>query len=265
MDWTDEGIVLAVKSHGETSVLLDVFTKEHGRHLGMVRGGRSRKLRPFLQAGNIVSLSWRARLDDHLGAFTVELVEPVAAGLFDYPLELAALGSLCTSLCLLAERDPHQGLYNGAKVLLSHLTERDIWPGLMVRFELEILSELGFRLDLSECAASGVREDLIYVSPKSGRAVSRESGEPYKEKLLDLPGFLCGDMSREVDHRELLNGFALSGYFFEKHLYEKQNMQGQSAIQNSRSSSGSHAANQSSALSEARELFLRRFKKYAGT
>lgn len=241
MEWIEDGIVLSLKNHGETSVLAEVFTSQHGRHLGLVRGGKSRRMRPVLQAGNVARLAWRARLDEHLGSFTVELVDPVASRLFDDPLALSALGSLCASLSLFAERDPHSGLYSGARVVLSHMEDADIWPALMVRFELEVLSELGFRLDLSECAATGQRDDLIYVSPKSGKAVSRVAGVPYQNKLLDLPPFLCGAGEGDIEGRDLLNGFALSGHFFEKHVY------------------GSDAIAGTKVLQEARGLFLRRF------
>ncbi len=241
MEWIEDGIVLSLKNHGETSVLAEVFTSEHGRHLGLVRGGKSRRMRPVLQAGNVARLAWRARLDEHLGSFTVELLDPVASRLFDDPLALSALGSICASLALFAERDPHPGLYKGARVVLSHMEDADIWPALMVRFELEVLSELGFRLDLRECAASGRRDDLIYVSPKSGKAVSKEAGEPYKNKLLDLPPFLCSAGEGDVLGSDLLNGFALSGHFFEKHVYGSSDIAG------------------AAVLAEARGLFLRRF------
>lgn len=250
MEWIDDGIVLSIKTHGETSVLVELFTSERGRHLGLVRGGKSRKIRPVLQVGNVVNAAWRARLDEHLGSATVELVEPIASRLFDDPLALSGLASLCSLLSLFAERDPHNGLYKGARLVLSHMEDRDIWLGLLIRFEMEILSELGFRLDFSECAATGQKEDLVYVSPKSGRAVSRSAGEPYKDKLLDLPSFLRGANKEEVSHRDLLNGFALTGFFFERHVY-------QSAIKNGATVINAGAAR----LSESRGVFLRRFQK----
>lgn len=217
MQWSDEGIVVACRPHGETSLLVELFTENHGRHLGLVRGGRSKRLRPVCQLGNVVMASWRARLDEHLGAFSVELVEPVASRFFDEPMTLAALRAICGHLTLFAERDLHPGLYQGARLLLSHLDDDDIWPSLLVRFELEILSELGCGLDLSECAASGVKTNLIYVSPKSGRAVSKQAGAPYADKMLALPGFLL-DEKQAVTQSDILNGFALTGYFFEKHF-----------------------------------------------
>ncbi len=218
MEWADEGIVIATRPHGETSAVCELFTKHHGRHLGLVRGGRSKRMRPICQIGNVVSAAWRARLDEHLGHFTLELEDPAASRFFDEPMTLAGLGTLCAHLNLFAERDPHQGLYQGAKLILSHLPEKDIWPGLLVRFELEVLTELGVGLDLSRCAATGTSSDLIYVSPKSGRAVSSQAGEPYKDKLLALPAFLLEE-SQAVSFDDLLNGFALTGYFFEKHFW----------------------------------------------
>lgn len=226
MEWRDEAIVLSLKTHGETSVLVELFTAERGRHLGLVRGGKSRKTRPILQVGNIVNATWRARLDEHLGAVTVEMEEPIASRLFDEPLALAALSNLCSLLSLFPERDPHVGLYKGAKTLLTHMEEESIWPSLLVRFELEILSELGYQLDVSECAATGSKEDLVYVSPKSGKAVSKEAGEPYKDKLLELPVFLRRTQqeagSDEVSERDILNGFALTGFFLDRFIFKPE-------------------------------------------
>ena len=222
MEWQDEAIVLSLKTHGETSVLLELFTSERGRHLGLVRGGKSRKIRPILQVGNIVAATWRARLDEHLGAVTVEMSKPIASCLFDDPLALAALSNLCALLSLFPERDPHAGLYKGAKTVLTHMQESSIWPSLLVRFELEVLSELGYQLDFSECAATGTKENLTFVSPKSGKAVSNEAGIPYKEKLLELPSFLSGKQEGEVCKRDILNGFALTGFFLERFIFKPE-------------------------------------------
>ncbi len=221
MEWQDQGIIIATRPHGETSVLCELFTKQHGRHAGLVRGGRSKRLRPICQIGNVVDASWRARLDEHLGTFTLELDSAIASRYFDEPMTLAALSTLCGHLTLFAERDPHQALYEGARTLLSHLDNRDIWPSLLVRYELEVLTKLGVGLDLSECVATGQTSDLIYVSPKSGRAVSRSAGEPYKDKLLKLPPFLIGQ-SQKISHEDLQNGFDLTGSFFEKYFWQGQ-------------------------------------------
>lgn len=223
MEWSDDGIVLSARAHGETSAVAALFTRSRGRCLGLVRGGRSRRMRPVLQPGNIVRGTWRARLDEHLGSFTIEPVEAVSASHFDDPMALAAIGLICGHLTHFAERDAHPHLYDGARFLFSRLGEAAVWPGLLARFEMEVLSELGFQLDLSCCAASGVGQELIYVSPKSGRAVSRAAGEPYKAKLLALPAFLAGGAAGvgdvQITDDDLEDAFALTGYFLEKHIY----------------------------------------------
>lgn len=221
MEWRDEGIVISTRPHGETSALVELFTKQHGRHLGLVRGGRSRRLRPVLQVGNVVLATWRARLDEHLGAFAVELSEAVASRYFDEPMTLAGLGTIAGHLRLFAERERHEGLYDGARLLFSHLDDDDVWPGLLVRFELEVLTALGVGLDLSQCAATGVREELVYVSPKTGRAVCREAGAPYHDKLLRLPAFLLRE-GAEISKEDLLDGFRLTELFFDKHFWRAE-------------------------------------------
>jgi len=221
VDWHDEGIILSVTPHGETSAIVELFTREHGRHLGLVRGGRSRRQRPVLQPGNAVEAQWRARLSEHLGAYKTELVEPFAALAMDDRIALAGLNTLTALARLLPERDPHAGLYEAGMIILRHITEADIWPGLLVCWELELLNELGFGLDLESCAGTGKTDDLIYVSPKSGRAVSRGAGEPYREKLLKLPDFLRngqGNENTEPEWADILDGFTLTGFFLEKHV-----------------------------------------------
>ena len=222
MDWIDEAIVLHVRPHGETSAVLDVFTRGHGRHSGQVRGGRSRRIRPALQTGNSLKVEWRARLSEHLGFFTVELDKPYAARALDDRLALAGIGTLASLAALLAERDPHPGLFDIASLMLAHLDEPSLWPQLLVRFELLLLSELGVGLDLERCAATGTREDLIYVSPKSGGAVSAGAGEPYRDRLLPLPAFLRSN-GATVAPRDIADGFALTGFFLERHVFEPRN------------------------------------------
>lgn len=218
MDWRDQGIVLAVNPHGETSAVLELFTREHGRHLGLVRGGRSRRLRPVLQPGNMVEAVWRARLSEHLGTYTVEMGDANAALVLDDRAALAGLSTLTALARLLPERDPHAGLYEATLVVLSHISEVDVWPGLLVRWELELLNELGFGLDLDRCAATGEASDLIYVSPKTGRAVSRGAGEPYRKRMLMLPPFLGTGRDRDPGVADILSGFALTGFFLERHV-----------------------------------------------
>jgi len=194
MQWTDEAIVLGAKRHGEANAILDVMTRDHGRHLGMVRGGSGSRMKPILQPGNGVSVTWRARLDEHLGNYTVEPLHLRASDYFSAPHAIYGVGHLAALMRLLPERDPHAALYDAFEMLLDHLVEPHVAAPMVVRFELQLLADLGFGLDLGECAATGATEDLIYVSPKSGRAVSRSAGEPWRERMLRLPGFLRGDL-----------------------------------------------------------------------
>ncbi len=224
MEWHDEGLVLGVRRHGETSALVDVLTREHGRHSGLVRAGRSRRLRPVLQPGNQVALTWRARLEDHLGTFTVEPLTMRLAALIDDPGKLAALTSL-TALCrLLPEREPHARLYEAAGIVLAALEEGDHWPALMVRWELGLLDELGFGLDLTRCAASGSVDDLIYVSPRSARAVSAGAGAVWHDKLLKLPAFLLGSQAGQATGEDIAAGFRLTGHFLMRHIMEPRGL-----------------------------------------
>src|SRR6516225_1393211 len=172
MQWSDEAVILGSRPHGETSLILEVLTRQHGRHLGVVRGGRSRRLASSLQPGNVADVTWRARLESHLGTLSVETRELRAAAMLESPAALYAFATLAAHLRLLAEREPHPSLYEALRVLGEHLSEPAITAPLLLHFELALLAELGFGLDLSSCAATGQREGLAYVSPKSGRAVS---------------------------------------------------------------------------------------------
>ncbi len=193
MQWHDDGIILGLKRHGESSVIAEVMTRAHGRHLGLVRGGRSRRMQAALQPGNGVGVTWRARLDEHLGLFQLEASEFRAARLMESPLGVHGVQALATLLRLLPERDPHPDLHDRLAVLLEDIDVPGTAGALYVRFELALLDELGFGLDLSACAASGTQTDLIYVSPKTGRAVSRSAGAPYAARLLELPAFLTDE------------------------------------------------------------------------
>jgi DNA repair protein RecO (recombination protein O) len=224
MEWHDEGLILGLKKYGETSVILEAMTPAHGRHLGLVRGGRSKRWQPLLQPGNSVDLVWRARLDEHLGLYAVEVTKPRAANLMASALALHGLNHLATLLRLLAERDPHPALYETALLIADHLDDKHVTPAALVRFELAILGELGFGLDLSSCAATGTNEDLIYVSPKSGRAVSRAAGAPYHDRLLPLPGFLR-DAEAEAGAGEIAEGFRLTGYFLERDVFTPRGLE----------------------------------------
>lgn len=218
MQWSDEGIVLSVKPHGETAAIVDLWTRAHGRHMGLVYGGRSRRLRPILQPGNHVDAEWKARLADQLGTVTVEMRRAFAAETMDDAQALMALSSITTLTRLLPERDPHPNLYEITLFVLGFLNDATVWPALLVRWEMALLDELGFGLDLSQCAATGSNDQLIYVSPKSGRAVSASAGEPYRDKLLALPQFLTKQRSGPVTTEDVGLGFALTGHFIEKHL-----------------------------------------------
>jgi DNA repair protein RecO (recombination protein O) len=218
MQWSDEGIVLSVKSHGETAAVVDLWTRAHGRHLGLVHGGRSRRLRPILQAGNHVDATWKARLADQLGSMSIEMRRAFAAETLDDAAALMALSTITTLTRLLPERDPHPNLYEITLFVLGFLNDATVWPALLVRWELALLEELGFGLDLSQCAATGSNDRLIYVSPKSGRAVSASAGEPYRDKLLALPPFLTKQRSGPVTCTDVNLGFALTGHFLEKYV-----------------------------------------------
>lgn len=224
MNWSDEGIVLSVRPHGETAAVLELLTRAHGRHLGLVHGGRSRRLRPVLQMGNHVEATWKARLADQLGYITVELRKGYAASAMENALALAGLSSLCALARLLPERDPHPDLYEITLFVLGYLDDNSIWPALYVRWELNLLAELGFGLDLSSCAATGSTENLIWVSPKSGRAVSAAAGEPYRDRLLPLPRFLAGSHGGTVTRHDVLEGMRLTGSFLEARVLRPRDM-----------------------------------------
>ena len=213
MDWNDEGLVIGARRHGEASVILEVMTRDHGRHLGLVRNGRSRAMQPVMQAGNSVNLAWRARLSEHLGTFVVEGMQSRSAQLISGALALHGIGHLCALLRLLPERDSHADLYAMAVAIADHLDDANLGPQLLVRFEMAMLVALGFGLDVEKCAATGTHDDLIYVSPKSGRAVSRAAGAPYADRLLPLPAFLQAPADMEQPVAQVLAGFALTGHF----------------------------------------------------
>ena len=219
MDWSDEGIVLSCRALGEANAIVELLTRAHGRHLGLVRGGRSRRARPLLQPGNVVAVTWRARLSEHLGSFAIELSEARAALILDDERALSAVTSLATLAKLLPERDPHRQLYATALQVLRAFDDELLWPALLVHWEMMLLQDLGFGIDLSECAATGTDADLAFVSPRSGRAVSREAGEPYVGKLLKLPRFLVDEDAR-IDPGDIAAGFALTGYFLTRDVLE---------------------------------------------
>lgn len=217
MMWADEGIVLAVRRHGEADAVLHALTFEHGRHAGLVKGGYGRMTRPLLQPGNVLELEWHARLAEHLGSFRAEPKRLLAGGLLDDPLRLAALASACALLdAALPERDPHPQLYAALLTWLDRLATRPDWAADYIRLELLVLGDLGFALDLSACAVSGATDGLAFVSPRTGRAVSAAAAEPFRDRLLPLPGFLVGD---ESDARQIPQGLKLAGHFLSRHIF----------------------------------------------
>jgi len=216
MEWNDDAIALAARRHGESSAILEALTRGHGRHLGLVHGGASRRLKSALLAGNTLSLVWRARLSEHLGTFAVELRRERAGALLERREALAGLNAFAEiARAVLPEREPHEPVYRAAEVLLDAIgsTEFGHWGTLYVRWEAGVLEALGFGLDLARCAATGATEDLCYVSPKSGRAVSGEAGEPYRSQLLELPAFLLQSHKASATTAEVEAGLRLTGHF----------------------------------------------------
>ena len=219
MEWRDEGVILSVRRHGETSAIAEILTAGHGRVLGLVRGGRSRQQRPVLQAGNAVQVVWRARLEEQLGTFVLEPLDLKAGAIMEEPFRLAGLATLSALAQLLPEREPHPRVYEALRIVLDAIDNDTVWPALLVRWELGLLDELGFGLDLSKCGASGSREHLVYVSPKSGKAVSAEAGEPFRDRLFALPAFLR-ESGAAAPGRDVIDGLKLAAYFLDRHLFE---------------------------------------------
>lgn len=217
MEWRDQGILLSARRHGETSTIIEVFTPEHGRHAGIVRGGTSRKIAPILQPGAQLDVTWRARLEDHIGAFTVEPVRSRAAIAMGGRLALAGLNAV-TGLAAfsLPEREVHLPLYHRTEAVLDLLGQDEIWPLAYLRWELSLLEELGYGLDLTSCAVTGATEDLTYVSPKSGRAVSQIGAGEWAARLLPLPAVLRGE--GQAEDAQIVQGLQTTGYFLTHHL-----------------------------------------------
>jgi DNA repair protein RecO (recombination protein O) len=224
MRWSDEGIVLAIKRHGETNAIVELMTRERGRHLGLVRGGAGSRLRPVLQPGNRVTALWQARLDDHLGHYVLEPLDARAASFLLIPHALYGITHLASLCRLLPERDPHPQVHAALTDLVELLPDAARAATALARFELKLLAELGFGLDLASCAATGEQAELIYVSPKSGRAVSRRAGEPWKQQLLALPPFLAQPSAGDVPGADIADAFALTGFFLMRHVLEPRGL-----------------------------------------
>ncbi len=221
MEWHDRAFVLTARRHGESAAIVELLTVEHGRHAGLVRGGQSPKLRAVLQPGNEVVAVWRGRLSEHLGTIACELVRPHAAGLLDDPDRLAGV-TAATALvaAALPEREPYPDVFASFDGLLQALDSETDWPRRYVEWERDLLAALGFGLDLSRCAVSGTTTDLAYVSPRTGRAISRAAGLPYRDKLLVLPGFLWCD--EPADRRQIELGMKLTEHFLVHHVFVPQ-------------------------------------------
>jgi DNA repair protein RecO (recombination protein O) len=232
-------MVLAARRHGETSAIVNLLTRAHGRHAGLMRGGAGRKARGMLQPGNRVEATWRGRLAEHLGSYALEPARAQGAGLLDDAERLACLAAACAVVeQALPERHPYPAIFDGFCALLDALSAGDeVWPAVYVRWEVGLLDQLGFGLDLDACAVTGERNDLVYVSPKTGRAVSASAGAAYKARLLTLPGFLTGGGTAGAD--DIVAGLALTGHFLERHLF----------------------AHDASGIAPARERFLHRMAR----
>ena len=223
MEWSDTGIVLSARRHGENAAVVSLLTEHRGRHAGLVHGARGRRARGLYQPGNTLAARWQARLPEHLGRYTCELERARASVLLDDPPRLAALAALCAlTEATLPERHPYPQVYGDTLRLLDALEAGERWAEAVVRWELALLAELGFGLDLSACAATGEVEGLVYVSPRSGRAVSREAGAPYAGKLLALPPFLAGVEDGPASADDIVAGLRLTGWFLEKHVFAGQ-------------------------------------------
>ena len=221
MRWSDDALVLSVRRHGESALLVHLLTREHGRHAGLVRGGQRPKARIPYQIGNRLSVTWSARLAEHLGFLQGELLEGNAARLIDAPPRLACLAAAAALAdAALPEREPHARAYLRLAHLIAALAADDGWAVAYVGWEMALLDELGFGLDLARCAATGATEGLIYVSPKTGRAVSAAAGAPYRGRLLALPSFLAAAPHGPATPGEVLDGLVLTGFFLERRLFD---------------------------------------------
>src|SRR5690606_36157122 len=219
MDFTDDAFVLSARAHGDTGVVVELLTGGHGRRAAYVAGGASRRMKPFLQAGARVQADYRARTSEHLGSARLEPIGEGPSALFDDPLALTGLAAAAAvAQGALPEREPHPGAFGAFEALMAAFAIPEIWPAIFVRFEAGLLEALGFGMDLSKCAVTGEADDLVWVSPRTGRAVSRTAGEPYADKLLALPPFLLGAQAG-VDEGDVAAGLALTGHFLEQFVF----------------------------------------------
>ncbi len=219
MEWSDDAVILALRRHGESSAIISLLTGARGRQSGLVRGARGRAARGFLQPGSRIRATWRARLAEHLGAIAWEPVAPVPPDVLDDAARLAALAAVCAIAdAALPEREPQDAVYAGLLAVLGSLGDDAVWPSALVKWEAGLLQVLGYGLDLATCAATGTTDDLTYVSPRSGRAVSRGAGAPYHQRLLPLPAFLR-TLGAVGSRAEATAGLELTGYFLERNVF----------------------------------------------
>jgi DNA repair protein RecO (recombination protein O) len=217
IEWRDEGALIRVRKHGESSAIIEVFTPSRGLTSGIVRGGTSRKIAPTLQPGAQLDVTWKARLEDHLGSFTVEPIRSRTAQVMQDRLALAGLNAVTRLLSfLLPDREAHAPLYARTVQLLDLLGQNDVWPLAYLQWEVALLDEMGFGMDLSACAVSGLNDDLFYVSPRTGRAVSRLAAGEWADRLLPLPHVLLG--KGDADLNEIVLALRTTGHFLNNHL-----------------------------------------------
>lgn len=223
MEFDDEAFVLTARAHGDTGAVVDLLTESHGRRAAYVNGGASRRMRPFLQAGSKVMAQFRSRTDQQLGSARLEPIGEGPSALFDDPLALHGLSAAAAVVQgALPEREAHPGTYLAFEAMMNTLAFPEVWPAIYVRFEAGLLEDLGFGLDLSRCAATGEMDDLVYVSPRTGRAVSRAAGRPYADKMLALPPFMLGAQAG-VGEGDVKAGLDLTGHFLEQFVFHALN------------------------------------------
>ncbi|MCJ8322288.1 MAG: DNA repair protein RecO [Rhizobiales bacterium] len=223
MEWHDNGYVISTKKFGESSVVLDAFTRDRGRFQGLVRGGTGRKKRSLLQPGNYLKLSWRARLEEQLGQYQLEPIKLNTGYIISSKLAPLGLSTLCELLKRLPDRQAYPQLYDGFEIVLNHLVADENWLPLLIKWQVGFLQQMGYGLDLSQCAVTGVTTNLKYISPKTGRAVCEDVGLPYKGKLFNIPPFIIGDFDEQISATDLFEGFKITEYFLKKHIYDVQN------------------------------------------
>jgi DNA repair protein RecO (recombination protein O) len=223
MEFEDDAFVLSARPFGETGAIVELVTRRHGKYAAHVAGAASRRMKPFLQAGARVTARFRARTADQLGSASLEPAGEGPSALFDDALALAGLAAAAAVAAgALPEREPHPGAFLGLEAFIAALADADVWPAVYVRFESGLLADLGFGLDLSKCAVTGAVDDLVYVSPRTGRAVCAAAGEPYRERLFALPPFLLSSQGG-LGAGDVAAGLQITGHFLERFVFAPLN------------------------------------------